>query len=61
MNDKTEKNQKLLIGNFNSKWKKQQDFSTSISEASENVYLFVSVLWLVFFGVSIYIQYFCDV
>ena len=40
--DETERNCKLLIRNFNSTWKKS-DFSTSISETSENVYLFISV------------------
>ena len=35
-------------------YKKSQDFSTSVSEASENVYIFV----LVSIGVLIYIQYF---
>ena len=39
----------------------KQDFSTSISETSENVYLFVFISWLVSFGVCIYIQYFFDV
>ena len=41
---------------FNSTWKKG-DFSTSVSEANENVYLFVYRLWLVSFGVCIYVQY----
>ena len=38
-----------------------QDFSTSISETTENVCLFVLILWLASFGVCIYIQYFFDV
>ena len=37
---------------------KKQDFSTSISETSGNVFL--SVSWLVSFGVCIYIQHFFD-
>ena len=39
--DETETNLKLLIKNINSTWKKQ-NFSTSLSEASENMYLFLS-------------------
>ena len=35
--------------------KKIQDFSTSISDTSENVHLFVSLSWLVSFGVFIYL------
>ena len=35
-------------------YKKSQDFSTSVSETSEDVYMFV----LVSIGVFIYIQYF---
>ena len=31
-----------------------------MSEASEKMYVFVSVSWLVSFGVCIYIQYFFD-
>ena len=41
--------------------KKKQDFSTSVSETSENIYLFVFISWLVSFGVSIYMQYLSDV
>ena len=41
---------------FNSTWKKG-DFSTSMSEANENMYLFVYLLRLVSFGVCIYIHY----
>ena len=41
--------------------KRIYNFSTWISEANENVYLFVSLLWLVSFGVCIYIQNFFDV
>ena len=37
--------------------KKTQDFSTSISETSENTYLFASISWLVSFWICIYIQY----
>ena len=44
--------------NFNSTSKKY-DFSILISEPSENVYLFVSLLWLVAF--CIYGQYFIDI
>ena len=40
---------------------KKQDFSTSVSEANENVYLFVSLSRLVSIGVGIYMQYFLDV
>ena len=36
-------------------------FSKSISEARENVNVFVSHLWLVFSAVCTYIQYFFDV
>ena len=43
---------------FNSEYK---IFSTSISETSENVYLFVFISWLVSFGVCMYIQWFFDV
>ena len=32
-----------------------------MSETSKNMYLFVSVSWLISFGVCIYIQYFLDV
>ena len=41
--------------------KKKKDFSTSISETSECVSLFVSVSWLFSFGVCVYIQCFFDV
>ena len=37
--------------------KKTQDFSTSISETSENAYLFASISWLVSFWICIYIKY----
>ena len=37
-----------------------KDFNSS-SETSENLYLFVSLSWLVSFGVYIYMQYFFDV
>ena len=40
--------------------KKKEIFNINIG-ASENVCLFVSLLWLVSFGVCIYIQYFFDV
>ena len=44
---------------------KKHDFSKSVSEASENVNLFVSLSRLVSFGVCIplylYIQYFLDI
>ena len=56
---KTEKNLKLLIRSFNSTL--FIFFQKSISEASENVNLFVSLLCLVSFGFCIYIQYFFDV
>ena len=56
----TEKNKKLVIRNFNSTWKKY-DFSTLVLEPSENVNLFVSLLWLADFEVFNYIQYFIDV
>ena len=45
----------LLIRNFNYTLE-NQNFSTSILEKSENVYLFVSLL--IPFGVCIYMQYF---
>ena len=48
----------LLLLSFISK---KQYFSTSISEASKIVYLFVSLSRLVSFGVCINIQYFFDV
>ena len=38
----------------------EQDFSTSISETSEIVYLFAFISWLLSFWVCIYIQYFFD-
>ena len=38
----------------------KQDVLTSISEISKNVYLFVSLSWLVSFGVCINMQYFFD-
>ena len=41
--------------------KKKEDFSTSISEASGNVYLFVSLSRFASFGVCSYIQYYFDV
>ena len=40
---------------------KKQDFSTSASKTSENVFLFVFISWLVSFGVRIRKQYFNDV
>ena len=40
---------------------KKQDFLRSVSETSENEYLFVFNSWLVSFGVCIYIQYFFGV
>ena len=40
---------------------KKQDLSTSLSETSENLYLFVFVSWLVSFGICIYTQCFFDV
>ena len=43
----------------NSTWK--LDFSTPVSQTSGNVYHFVSIWWLVSFGVCVYIQYFFDV
>ena len=33
--------------------KKPQDFSTSLSETSENVYLYGFILWFVSFGICI--------
>ena len=39
---------------------KKQDFSTSITKKSENVYLFISLSRLASFGVCIYIQYYFD-
>ena len=57
------KNFKMLIRDFNSSLKKQ-DFSTSISEISENVCLFSFIpviLWSVSLGVCIYKQHFFDV
>ena len=54
----TEKSWKLLIRDLtHKKGHKNQDFSTSVSETSENVYLFVFISWLV----SFYTQYFFDV
>ena len=47
----------LLIRNFNYTLE-NQNFSTSVLEKSENVYLFVSVSLLIPFGVCIYMQYF---
>ena len=38
--------------------KKNYNFSTSVWETSENMYLVVSVSWLVSSGVCIYILYF---
>ena len=39
----------------------KQNFSTSVSETSDNVYLFVFISCLVSFGVCFYIQYFFGV
>ena len=52
-----EKFLKMFVRNF----LKKQDFSISVLEWSENVYVFASISWLVSFGVYIYIQYLFDV
>ena len=52
---------KVAKRNLNSTWKKKKDLPIALSEASENVYQFVSLWWLVYFGVCINIQYFFDI